>query len=88
MLNGTGQPGQATSVAAALKAAGFSINGTANATSYGYTLSSITYPSGAQAAAETLAAHISGAYRLALDPSLPSGVVDLVVGTDFEGVRS
>jgi hypothetical protein len=88
VLNGTGQPGQAGIVATALKNAGFSIDGTGDAETYGFTTSKITYAPGQVTAAATLGAHISGAYSLAEDTTLPAGVVNLIVGTDYGGVRS
>ena len=88
VYNGSGQPGQATTVAAALREAGFGINGTANAATFDYTASKIIYAPGSATAAATVGAHITGAYILAVDRTLPAGVVDLIVGTDYSGVRA
>jgi hypothetical protein len=88
VYNGSGQPGEATTVAAALHAAGFGINGTSNAATFDYTTSKITYAPGSETAAATVGAHISGAYILAIDRTLPAGVVDLIIGTDYSGVRA
>lgn len=88
VFNGSGQPGQAGTVASALRSVGFTINGMANALTYDYTASKITYAPDSLAAAETVASHITGAYALAVDSSLPAGVVDIIVGSDYAGVRS
>ena len=88
VYNGSGTSGQASAVASSLRSIGFTIFGTANASNYDYTASELTYAPGSLVAAETVAAHISGAYKLISDPSLPAGLVDLVVGSDFVGVRS
>ena len=74
-------------MAAALHSVGFSINGTGNADTFAYTASKITYAPGSATAAATLGAHISGAYSLAVDDTLPAGVVYLIVGSDYSGVR-
>jgi hypothetical protein len=87
VLNGNGQPNEATTVANSLRSAGFGINGTGNADSFEYRASKITYAPGSATAAATLGAHISGAYILAVDRTLPTGVVDLTVGADYSGVR-
>ena len=88
VYNGSGQSGQAIAVAAALRDLGFTIFGTANATTFDYTASKLTYAPGSLIAAETVAAHITGAYSLNTDTSLPAGQVDLVVGSDYAGIRS
>ena len=87
VLSGNGQPSEATTVASALRTVGFGINGTGNANTFEYTASKITYAPGSATAAATLGAHISGAYSLAVDDTLPAGVVYLTVGSDYSGVR-
>jgi hypothetical protein len=88
VVNGTGAPEQATQVAALLHGIGFAINGTANAPSFQNATTVVAYPPGEEEAAETVASYLAGGYRLHLDDSLAGGVVDLVVGESWEGVRS
>jgi hypothetical protein len=86
--NGSGQPGQAKQVAAALTSAGFEVNGTGDATSYNYRESDILYSSGSGTAATTLAAEIEGGVTTTETPGIPEGEVYLIVGADYEGLRS
>jgi hypothetical protein len=88
VLNGTGASGQATKAAAALHADGFGLNGTGNAASFAQSVTVVSYPPGQREAAETVAWHVIGETTLQLDNRLPSGVVDLVLGSTYEGVRA
>jgi cytoskeletal protein RodZ len=86
--NGSGQPGQAKQVASELTSAGFQVNGTGDATSYNYKESDILYSSGSATAAATLAADVEGAVTTTETPGIPQGEVYLIVGSDYEGLRS
>jgi hypothetical protein len=86
--NGSGQPGQARQVASALTSAGFQVNGTGDATSYNYKESDILYSNGSGTAAATLAADVEGAVTTTETPGIPQGEVYLIVGSDYEGLRS
>jgi hypothetical protein len=86
--NGSGQPGQARQVASALTSAGFQVNGTGDATSYNYKESDILYSNGSGTAAATLAADVEGAVTTTETPGIPLGEVYLIVGSDYEGLRS
>jgi len=86
VLNGTGAPGLAGSVATALHVVGFSINGTGNASSFKYQTTIIAYRDGDSAGAQTLANHISGPTELVMNSSVPSDEVWLIVGSSFGSV--
>ncbi|MGZ4656736.1 MAG: LCP family protein [Blastococcus sp.] len=83
VLNGSGVAGAAAKAATALKAAGFGADNGGNATATGVT--TVRYHSGDQAAAATLAAQVPGAKQTA-DDSVTAGTVQLVLGTDFNGI--
>lgn len=86
VLNGSGVAREATKAAAALRRAGFLINGTGNASSFLYKDTLVLYPPGAREAAGVLAARILGPTDLQASSKVPAGVVDLVVGDSFQGV--
>lgn len=88
VLNGTGRPHQAAEVAAALQGAGFGVDGTGNAASFRHGVTIIAYPAGGAEAAHTLAARLAGACELQLDDEVPPGVLDLVVGASWDGLRA
>ncbi|HTW98442.1 MAG TPA: LytR C-terminal domain-containing protein [Acidimicrobiales bacterium] len=87
VVNGTGAPDQATEVATVLREVGFAINGTANAPSFQNAMTVVAYPPGEQSAAATVAAYLVGDYELQANDQLPSGVIDLVTGESWDGVR-
>jgi len=86
VLNGSGQGGEAASVAVALHQAGFLINGTGNAASFLHPETLVLYPPGNEPAAKVLAADVAGETELEPSTSVPAGVVDLVLGDTFRGV--
>jgi hypothetical protein len=88
VYNGTGAPGQATSVASSLHAIGFAINGTGDTSSFGYQANIIQYPAGLTASAQTLADYIGGATSLQVSSSVPPNEVQLITGNSFTGVKS
>jgi LCP family protein required for cell wall assembly len=86
ILNGSGTAGIAAQAAAELTSRGFVVTGTGNAASFAYTNSVIEYPSTAEmAAVNTLKKELTHVTDL-LDPSLATGTVDLILGSDFAGL--
>ncbi len=87
-MNGSGTPGQAALVAHALQQVGFAINGTGNAPSFQYPTSIVEYPTGLQAAAQTVADHVIGGAEIELNTQLPAGAVELITGASLQGIQS
>ncbi|WP_222267281.1 LCP family protein [Modestobacter marinus] len=85
VLNGSGTPGLAAGAATSLEQAGFGVTGTGNADSADYDVTEIRYAPGDEALATTLAAAVPGATTTQLDTAT-SGTVQLVLGSDFNGV--
>jgi hypothetical protein len=85
VFNGSGISGLAGTAATALQAAGYQVSGTANADSSDYTTTEIRYAAGDEALAATLAAAIPGAVSKQVDDAT-SGTVQLVLGSDFNGI--
>jgi LCP family protein required for cell wall assembly len=85
VFNGSGTPGLAGKTATALQTAGFVVGSTGNADASNYTKTEIRYATGAEALANTLLASVPGA---TLTPSTDAakGTVQLVLGSDFNGV--
>jgi hypothetical protein len=85
VYNGSGKKGLAASAAAALQTKGFSVPQTGNADSTEYSATEIRYAAGDQALANTLAAAIPGV-TTAESEEPTKGTVDLVIGSDFNGI--
>ena len=68
-----------------MREAGFAVAGTANADSSDYTVTEIRHAAGDEALATTLAGAIPGATTKQVDDAT-SGTVQLVLGSDFNGV--
>ncbi|MCZ2817097.1 LCP family protein [Modestobacter sp. VKM Ac-2984] len=85
VYNGSGISGLAGSAGDELTAAGFPVTGTANADSMDYEVTEIRHATGDEALAATLAAQIPGAVTKVGDDAV-SGTVQLVLGSDFNGV--
>ncbi|MGY1604114.1 LCP family protein [Geodermatophilus sp. SYSU D00815] len=85
VYNGSGIGGLAADTADELTAAGFTVVSTGNADSAEYTATEIRYAMGDDALANTLAAAIPGATTVQADEA-PEGTVELVLGSDFNGV--
>lgn len=83
VLNGSGESGAAATAATALTDAGFSASSGGNADSTDTT--TISHAAGDEAAAALVAAQVPGA-AVTVDDSLPAGTVQLVIGTDYNGV--
>jgi hypothetical protein len=85
VLNGSGVPGLAAEAAGSLQTAGFAVGTTGNADTSDYDTTVIRYAAGDEAMATTLAAAIPGAAKKKADDAT-SGTVQLVLGSDFNGV--
>jgi hypothetical protein len=85
VYNGSGTSGLAGTAASALTQAGFAVAGTGNADSMDYTVTEIRHAAGDEALAATLAAAVPGAVVEQLDGAT-SGTVQLVLGSDFNGI--
>ncbi len=83
--NGTATPGQAGDVTQALAGAGFATLVPDTDVPPGFP-TIVTYPTGSEAAAHTVARAVLGPVTYQLDPSLEEGVVVLVTGSDWAGV--
>jgi LCP family protein required for cell wall assembly len=83
VLNGSGVSGAAARAATDLTSAGFAAtSGNAPA---GTAQTTVRYPTGSEAQAATLAAAVPGAVSTA-DDTVPAGTVQLVLGSDFNGI--
>jgi hypothetical protein len=88
VLNGSGAPGVAGQAAAGLTSRGFDVTGTGDAATFSYTNSVIEYSSSADMAeVNTLKQAISDVTDLQ-DASLTPGTVDLILGSDFTGLKA
>jgi LCP family protein required for cell wall assembly len=85
VFNGSGTPGLAGKTATALQSAGFVVGSTGNADKNNYTKTEIRYATGDEALANTLLASVPGA-TLTASTDAAKGTVQLVVGSDFNGV--
>jgi hypothetical protein len=83
VLNGSGIPGAAATAATALSTAGFEAGSGGNADPTDTT--TVRHASGDDAAAALVAEQVPGA-ALAVDDSLPAGTVQLVIGSDYNGI--
>jgi LCP family protein required for cell wall assembly len=85
VYNGSGVSGLAASAAEALQAQGFTVPETGNADNNEYTATGIRYAAGDQALANTLAAAVPGATTTESEDAT-KGTVDLIIGSDFNGI--
>ncbi|MCZ2838587.1 LCP family protein [Modestobacter sp. VKM Ac-2985] len=85
VYNGSGISGLAGDAGEELTAAGFQVIGTANADSMDYEVTEIRHVAGDEALAAALAAQVPGAVTEVVDDAV-SGTVQLVLGSDFNGV--
>jgi LCP family protein required for cell wall assembly len=84
--NGSGVAGIASQAASALTAKGFSVVGTGDAPSFGFTSSQIEYATSADLpAANTLKAQLNNA-QVSKNTTLSPGTVLLIVGSSFHGL--
>jgi LCP family protein required for cell wall assembly len=85
VYNGSGTSGLAGTAADELTSAGYVVSSTGNADSMDYTTTEIRYASGDEGLAATLAGAVPGAVSKQVDDAT-SGTVQLVLGSDFNGV--
>ncbi|WP_029432596.1 LCP family protein [Blastococcus sp. URHD0036] len=85
VLNGSGTSGLARSAAEELTAARFVVAETGNADNSDYSQTVVRHAAGDEALAATVAAQIPGA-TVEVDDTLTSGTVQLILGSDFNGV--
>ena len=85
VYNGSGTPGLAASAKAGLETGGFPVTATGNADSMDYEHTEIRHAAGDEGLAATLAAAIPGAVTVVND-QVTTGSVELVLGSDFNGV--
>jgi LCP family protein required for cell wall assembly len=85
VYNGSGTSGLAASAAAGLETGGFPVTATGNADSMDYEHTEIRHAAGDEGLAATLAAAIPGAV-VVLNEQVAAGSVELVLGSDFNGV--
>jgi hypothetical protein len=85
VFNGSGTPGLAGKTATELQSAGFVVGSTGNADANNYTKTEIRYATGDEALANTLLASVPGA-TLTAGTDAAKGTVQLVLGSDFNGV--
>lgn len=85
VYNGSGEAGIASTTGDELTAAGFVLDGTGNADTSDYTVTEIRFAEGQEAQAAAVAAAIPGVVPR-LDPTVTDPVVQLVIGTDFNGI--
>jgi hypothetical protein len=86
VLNGSGVGGIAAATARELRAAGFLINGTGNASSFEHVDNVAEYSGGSLTAAETVSSYLTGTTRLAVVRGLANDEVYLVLGSSFRGL--
>jgi LCP family protein required for cell wall assembly len=88
VLNGTGSTGLASTTATDLTNAGFTVTGSGDAASFGYTSNVIEYSSPSQLPdVNTLKAAI-GSAQVKQDTTLQAGTISLIVGSSFNGLAS
>ena len=85
VLNGTGQPQEATDAGAALEAVGFGIDGLGDDPVLGNDRTHVEYPPGQEAAANLVARWLEGGAELE-EVEGADGIV-LITGSDWDGVR-
>ena len=83
VLNGSGISGAAATAATALADAGFDADSGGNADPTDTT--TVRHPAGEEAAAALVAGQVPGA-AVTVDDSVPAGTVQLVIGSDWNGV--
>lgn len=91
VLNGSGVNERAANVSGALQRVGFQIADTGNSSTIGIESldhTEVRFAHGDDAAAETLASHLTVPPKLVPDSTMVPGTIDLVVGADFGKVTS
>jgi polyisoprenyl-teichoic acid--peptidoglycan teichoic acid transferase len=85
VLNGTGQPQEATDAGAALEAVGFGVDGLGDDPVLGNDRTHVEYPPGQEAAADLVARWLEGGAEL--DEQEGTDGIVLITGSDWDGVR-
>lgn len=88
VLNGSGEPGQASRASVALAAVGFAAAGTGEAESFDIGRTVVRYTAGQEAAADLVARYLAGGADLELVTGSVGADVVVVTGADFGGVRT
>jgi LCP family protein required for cell wall assembly len=87
VLNGDGFPGAGEQAGQILGQRGFNIVGTGNANTFNYTNSVVQYASTADLPAANTLRHMISHSELQLVPSLAPGTINLIVGSNFHGLK-
>ncbi len=83
--NGGGVTGEASRTAAKLTSFGFTVSGTGNATNSATT--TVHYGTGGEGQADLVASYVTGGgAEVVADSTLAAGAVELVLGSDFQGI--
>jgi polyisoprenyl-teichoic acid--peptidoglycan teichoic acid transferase len=90
VLNGSGVSGQARDAADELGKAGFTVVGTGEADSFGYEQTTVRYPAGSRAEAETVQRWLAAGAVLEEVPAADDGsaAIEVVTGADWTGVAA
>ena len=86
VLNGTGEPAQASIAAEALLTAGFAMGGTGDGERLGVERTELRHPPGAEAAADLVRRWLVGDAELVEDDTVDD--IALVTGADWQGLRA
>ena len=87
VLNGDGFPGAGEQAGQILGQRGFNVIGTGNANTFNYTNSVIQYGSAADLPAANTLHRMLSSTQLQLVPSLAPGTINLIVGSNFHGLK-
>jgi LCP family protein required for cell wall assembly len=88
VVNGTGQPGQAAQVQAALRAQGFVVTSIATGTSLGNPTTVVRYGPSAAGKAALVAASVVGGAQLQASDAATGADVTIVTGASYGGIRA
>ena len=86
VLNGTGEPGQASEASTALREAGFPTGGTGDAGRLGVERTEVRHPPGSEQAADLVVRWLAGDADVVLDETVDD--ITLVTGADWQGLRA
>jgi polyisoprenyl-teichoic acid--peptidoglycan teichoic acid transferase len=86
VLNGTGEPGQASDASTALREAGFPTGGTGDAGRLGVERTEVRHPPGSEEAAALVVRWLAGDADVVLDETMDD--ITLVTGADWQGLRA
>jgi LCP family protein required for cell wall assembly len=85
VLNGTGEPGQASRTSTALRGVGFASGGTGDAARLGVERTEVRHPPGAEDSADLVRRWLAGDGELVVDETIDD--ITLVTGADWQGLR-